>query len=120
MRSLLIFVVGSYALSNFTNNANIYLQYYVIKLTSFEAGIDTITTYGALVCAIYLFQHYLINRSWRATKYASTCIASVFALVWIAAYYNAGGTQDPWFTIFIDLDVVSSTTPLVASLPAVV
>jgi hypothetical protein len=27
-------------------------------------------------------------------------------LVWIAPYYNAGGTMDPWFTIFIDMDTV--------------
>lgn len=27
-------------------------------------------------------------------------------MVWIAVYYNAGGTQNAWFTIFIDLDQV--------------
>jgi hypothetical protein len=103
---LLVFVMGTYTFTNFTNNANIYLQYYVIKLTSFEAGIDTITTYSALVLAIWIFQRYLINRNWRMSQYGSTMIASGLGLVWIAAYFNEGGTMDPWFTIFIDLDTV--------------
>lgn len=105
---LIIFVIGICSLTNFTNNANISLQYYVIKLTNFQAGIDTITTYGALVTAIWLFQRYLINRDWRITQYASTFIAAMLGLVWIAPYYNEGGTMNPWFTIFIDLDTVSS------------
>ncbi len=86
------------------------MQYYVIKLTSFEAGIDTITTYSALVLAIWIFQTYLINRNWRLSQYGSTMIAALLGLVWIAVYYNAGGTMDPWFTIFIDLDTVRSST----------
>lgn len=35
---LLIFVVGTQALTNFTNNASITLQYYVIKLTNFQVN----------------------------------------------------------------------------------
>lgn len=104
---LLIFVMGACSLTNFTNNANITLQYYVIKLTNFQAGIDTITTYGALVLSIWIFQKYLINRNWRYTQYASTALAAALGLVWIAPYYDLGGTMDPWFTIFIDLDTVS-------------
>ncbi len=103
---LLIFVVGISALTNFVNNCNISLQYYVIKLTSFQAGIDTITTYAALVLAIWLFQKYLINRNWRWTQYGSTYFAALLGLLWIFPYYNSGGTMDPWFTIFIDLDTV--------------
>ena len=104
---LLIFVVGVYTFTNFTNNANIYLQYYVIKLTNCQAGIDTMTTYGALVIAIWIFQKFLINKNWRYSQYGSTMIAALLGLVWIPAYYNMGGTMDPWFTIFIDLDTVS-------------
>lgn len=104
---LLIFVVGVYTFTNFTNNANIYLQYYVIKLTNCQAGIDTMTTYGALVFAIWLFQRFLINKNWRYSQYGSTSVAALLGLVWIPAYYNMGGTMDPWFTIFIDLDTVS-------------
>ncbi|RYG65445.1 hypothetical protein EON64_11890 [archaeon] len=104
---LLIFVIGSQGLTNFTNNANITLQYYVIQLTNFQAGIDTVTSYGALVVAIYIFQRYLIHRNWRYTQYASTTMAASLGLVWILAYYDVGGLMDPWFTIFIDLDTVS-------------
>jgi hypothetical protein len=103
---LIIYVIGIQGFTNFTSNANIQLQYYVIKLTNFQAGIDTITTYSALVLAIYLFQRYMINRDWHITQYASVLIAAGLGLVWIAPYYNSGGTQDPWFTIFIDLDTV--------------
>jgi arginine/serine-rich splicing factor 1/9 len=101
---LLVFVIGNQALTNFTNNVNIYLQYYIIKLTNFQAGLDTVTTYLALVISIWLFQKYLINRNWRYTQYYSTITAALLGLVWIAPFHNAGGTMDPWFTIFIDLD----------------
>jgi hypothetical protein len=103
---LLLFVVGTYSLTNFTSNANIYLQYYVIKLTSLQAGIDTMTTYLALVFAIWLFQTYLIRKNWRWTQYGSSLLCATMGLVWIAPYYNAGGTMNPWFTIFIDVDQV--------------
>ena len=103
---LIIYVIGIQGFTNFTSNANIQLQYYVIKLTNFQAGIDTVTTYSALVLAIWLFQRYMINRDWHLTQYASVLIAAGLGLVWIAPFYNSGGTQDPWFTIFIDLDTV--------------
>jgi hypothetical protein len=101
---LVIFVIGVQSLSNFTNNAAIYLQYYVIKLTNFQAGVDTVTTYGALVTAIWIFQTYLINKNWRYTQYGSTILAAFLGLVWLSAFYNEGGTMNGWFTIFIDLD----------------
>eukprot|EP01032_Pedospumella_encystans_P033616 gene33616-37989_t len=101
---LVIFVIGVMGFTNFTNNANIQLQYYVIKLTNFESGIDTITTYASLVFAIWLFQRFMINNNWRITQVVSCFIAAGLGLVWIAPYYNEGGTRDPWFTIFIDLD----------------
>ena len=105
---LVIYVIGIQGFTNFTSNANIQLQYYVIKLTNFQAGIDTVTTYSALVLSIWLFQKYMINRDWHVTQYASVLTAAALGFVWIAPFYNAGGTQDPWFTIFIDLDTVSA------------
>lgn len=104
---LLIFILGIQTLTNFTSNANIQLQYYVIKLTNFQAGIDTVTTYAGLAYAIWLFQKYMINRDWHITQYISVLLAALLGLVWIAPYYNLGGTQNGWFTIFIDLDTVS-------------
>jgi hypothetical protein len=104
--SLLIFVVGCYSLTNFKSVANVYIQYYVIQLTNFQAGIDTITTYMAVSGAIYLFKLFLINRSWRMTQYGATVISAIAGLLWILVYYNTGGLRDPWFTIFIDLDQV--------------
>lgn len=101
---LLIFVIGIFCLSNFTNNANVNLQYYVIELTNFQSGIDTITTYASLVVAIWIFQKYLINRNWRHTQYFSTLLSALIGLIWIAPYYDSAGTMDPWFTIFIELD----------------
>ncbi len=104
---ILIFILGIQTLTNFTSNANIQLQYYVIKLTNFQAGIDTVTTYAGLAYAIWLFQTYMINRDWHITQYTSVLLAALLGLVWIAPYYNLGGTQNGWFTIFIDLDTVS-------------
>lgn len=85
---------------------------YLLNLLRFaasfvQAGIDTMTTYAALALAIYLFQTQLINSNWRNTQYFSTFFASVLGLLWIPAYYNVGGTQNPWYTIFIDLDQVT-------------
>ena len=83
-----------------TDVCSTYMQYYVIGLTNFQAGIDTVTSYAALVLAVWLFQvrvlafartpwvvaapspaykrmslsvvqRYLIRRNWRATHYAS-------------------------------------------------
>lgn len=101
---LLVFVAGVGCFTNFINNVNIFLQYYIIDLTNFEAGVDTVTSYGALVVAIWIFQTYLINRNWRYTQYGSTIVASLFGLLWIPAYYDVGGAMNPWYTIFIDLD----------------
>lgn len=101
---LLIFVIGTGCLTNFTSIVNIYMQYYIIELTNFQAGIDTITTYLALSVAIWIFKTYLINRSWRQTQYGSTIIASTLGFLWILVYYNIGGLQNAWFTIFVDLD----------------
>ena len=71
------------------------------------SAMGTMTTFLALVAAIWIFQTFLINRNWRITQYGSTFIAALLGLVWIAPYYNAGGTMNPWFTIFIDVDTVS-------------
>ena len=116
--NILIFVIGIGALTNFTSQVNIFLQYYVIALTNVQAGIDNITTYAALVLAIYLFQTYLINVSWRKTQYAAIIFSAVLGLLWIPAYYNAGGTRNAWFTIWVDLDqaFVTGLTQVIYSL----
>lgn len=105
---LVIFVIFIQGFCNFTSNANITLQYYLIKLTNFQAGIDTVTTYMALVAAIWIFQRYMIRWNWRYSEYLSVCSAAGLGLLWILAYYDVGGLMNPWFTIFIDLDTVSS------------
>jgi len=104
---VLIFVVGSNSLTNFKSVVNVYMQYYVIQLTNFQAGIDTITTYLGLSLAIWVFKTYLLNRNWRMTQYISTIIASSIGFLWIMVFYDTGGLQDGWFTIFIDLDQAS-------------
>lgn len=118
---LIVYVIGIGALTNFTNNANIYMQYYIIQLTNFEAGIDTITSYGALAFAIWIFKTYLINKNWRYTQYGSTIISSVLGLLWLLVFYNVGGLMDPWFTIFIDLDTsfVSGISQVLYSLSVI-
>jgi hypothetical protein len=40
---LIVYVLGIQIFTGFLNNANFYMQYYVIQLTNFQAGIDTIT-----------------------------------------------------------------------------
>jgi hypothetical protein len=103
---LLIFVIGIQGFTQFTNNDSIALQYYVIKLTNFQAGLDTVTTYGALVLAVWIFQRFLIHRNWRYTQYGGNILSALLGLAWIPAYYNTGGLMNGWYTIFIDLDTV--------------
>mmetsp|Transcript_10607 Transcript_10607/g.10252 ORF Transcript_10607/g.10252 Transcript_10607/m.10252 type:complete len:546 (+) Transcript_10607:171-1808(+) len=101
---LLIFAVGTGVLTNFPSIVSIYMQYYIIGLTNFQAGIDTITSYASLVLAVWIFQKYLINRNWRITQYGSTIFSSILGLLWLFPYWNIDGTRNAWFTIFIDLD----------------
>lgn len=101
---LLIFVIGLHCLSNFRSNANVYMQYYVIKLTNFQAGLDIMSTYAALSLAVYIFQRNLINVNWRYTQIAAIVFSSILGLLWILVYYDIAGLRNPWFTIFIDLD----------------
>jgi len=103
---ILIYVAGINSFGSFQNNAAIYLQYFVLKMTNFQAGIDTITTYLALVGGVYLFQKYLINKNWRTTKYLSVLFASLLALLWPLSFHDSGGLRNPWFTIFVDMDTV--------------
>ena len=118
---LLIFTVGTRCLTNFTSSANIYMQYSVIKLSNFQAGIDTITTYSSLSGAIWLFKTFLLNKDWRHTQYGSTIIASILGFLWLLVYYNVAGLRNGWFTIFIDLDqsFVSGITQVLFSLAVI-
>jgi hypothetical protein len=101
---LLIYVIGFTSFSGISNQANVYLQYYVIKLSMFQAGIDTMTSYLALVAAIWLFQNYLLGVNWRVTQWGSAFVSILFGLMWIPAYHDSSGTMNAWYTIFIDLD----------------
>lgn len=102
--NLMIYAVGVSCLSNFTPIVNIYMQYYVIQLSNFQAGMDTITSYSFLTFAIWIFRNYLINYNWRYSHYVSSIFSSILGLLWLLVYYNYGGMRTPWFTIFIDLD----------------
>ena len=61
---IVIFVVGIVAFSNISCIVNYYLQYYVIDLTNFQAGIDTTSTYTALAIGLRIFRSFLINLDW--------------------------------------------------------
>jgi len=116
--NILIFVVGIGALTNFQSQVNIFLQYYIIALTNVQAGIDNITSYLALVLAIWVFQTYLLNRDWRRTQYSAVIFGALLGLFWIPAYYNMGGLRNGWYTIFINLDqsFVNGLTQVIYSL----
>jgi hypothetical protein len=102
--NLLVYAVGVSALSNFLLPVNIYMQYYVIQLTNFQAGMNTILQYSFLTFAVWIFMKYLINFNWRYSHYMSSIFASILGLLWLLVYSNYGGMRTPWFTIFIDLN----------------
>ena len=91
-------------LAGIGNQANVFMQFYVIKLTQNQAGIDSLTSYLALVFAIWQFKRYFINVNWRYTQWMSCTVSLLFSLMWIPAYHNSGGTMNAWYTIFVDLD----------------
>lgn len=100
---LLIFIILNDTFTNIYNNVNIYLQYDIIQLTNFQAGIDSITTNLALFTSIYVLKRY-IGGNWRLTQRISVIGTSFLGLLWIPAYYNSGGTMNAWYTIFVDVD----------------
>ena len=101
---LVIFVLGLYSFTHFSSRVNTTMQFYIIELTNFQTGLDSLLSYVALVGAIYVFQTYLIRRNWRITEYFSNIVTAVLGLLWIFVYYDVGGLQNAWFTIFVDID----------------
>jgi len=101
---LLIYVIGFHTLAGVSNIGNTYLQYYVIQLTQMQAGIDSMTSYLALVFAIWIFKRYMLGVNWRYTQWFSCTISLLFSLLWIPAYHPNSGVFNAWYTIFIDLD----------------
>jgi hypothetical protein len=83
------------------------MQYKIITLNNFQAGIKCVTRYVFLTVAVYLFKTYLIKTNWHLLNYASRMFASMLGLLWILVFYDIGGLRQPYFTIFIDLDQVS-------------
>jgi len=101
---LLIYVIGFHTLAGVRNISNTYLQYYVIQLTQMQAGIDAMTSYLALVAAIWIFKNFMLGVNWRYTQWFSCTISLLFGLLWIPAYHPQSGVMNAWYTIFIDLD----------------
>ncbi|CAM9659315.1 unnamed protein product [Ectocarpus fasciculatus] len=101
---VLIYIIGIHAFANFTSNAALLLQYYVIGLTNFQSGIDTMTSYVAIVAGVVTFQKFLINKNWRFTSYLSTIVTSLLSLLWLLAFHDIAGLRNGWYTIFVDMD----------------
>jgi hypothetical protein len=118
---LLAYILGIHIFAGLGTKTDMFLQYYVIGLTSFQSGIDVVTSYMVLVLAVWIFQKYLINRNWRHTQIFSTVVAGLLQLLMILAYFNVGGTRSAWFTIFLDLDesFVLGLTQVLLSMPVI-
>lgn len=101
---LVVYIIGIGTFTSFSSRAAIYMQYYIIELSNLQTGIDTICKNVALVLGIWIFQKFLIKKSWRITSYGSTILISLFSLLWIPAFYNVSGLRNGWYTIFIDID----------------
>lgn len=101
---LLIFVAGNGTLSQLTPMTYNYMQYTLIKLTNFQAGLQAIVTYLAVVMGIKVFQTYFIQSNWRNTLYLSVGLSNVLGLLWLLVYWNIGGLLNPWFTIAITVN----------------
>jgi hypothetical protein len=103
---LIVYVLGGmFALGNPTIT---FVSYYLIKLTSLQSGIDSITSGLAGVAGVWIFTTYWINENWRYINYSTSIVCCVMGLLWLLVFYDIGGLMNPWFTIFIDIDQVSS------------
>jgi len=99
---LIVYVLGGmFALGNPTIT---FVSYYLIKLTSLQSGIDSITSGLAGVAGVWIFTTFWINENWRYVNYMSSIVCCVMALLWLLVFYDIGGLMNPWFTIFIDID----------------
>jgi MFS family permease len=98
---LLIFVTGNNVCSGMLATTQSYVQYTLIQLSNFQSGIASILGGGALVAGIMIFQTFFIHRNWRITQYLSNALVASLSLIWIAVYFNSGGTMNAWFTIVL-------------------
>jgi len=105
---LLIFVIGNGIFSAMSPITQTYTQYNIIGLTNFQSGIMTVLTNFATMGGIIVFQKYFINWNWRYTQYLSLSTSALLGLLWLLVYYDVGGTMNPWFTIFLQLNVALS------------
>lgn len=101
---LMVFIFGVMSLGHLKNNAATFIQFYIIKLSNFQSGINSICNSLALVLGIWVFKTYLIQRSWRFTSYFSSILTALLGLLWVLVFYDIGGARNAWVTIFIDLD----------------
>lgn len=99
--NMMIFVIGAHSLTNLPGPTISYMKFYIIKLSNFQIGIDSITTNIALVTAVYVFKTYLINYNWRRLEYIATIGPALMGFVWILVYYDIGGLMNGWFAIFV-------------------
>ena len=49
---IIIYVTAVTGFTNFYSDVNVFMQYYVIKLTTFQVGLDTVSTFVSLVAGI--------------------------------------------------------------------
>eukprot|EP00607_Mallomonas_marina_P007861 CAMPEP_0182419474 /NCGR_PEP_ID=MMETSP1167-20130531/3928_1 /TAXON_ID=2988 /ORGANISM="Mallomonas Sp, Strain CCMP3275" /LENGTH=404 /DNA_ID=CAMNT_0024594427 /DNA_START=611 /DNA_END=1825 /DNA_ORIENTATION=- len=103
--SLVLYIIGMAVMAQLANKTAMFMQYYLIHLTSSQSGIDSMGSHLATIFAVWIFKTYLINRNWRYTNYFACSVTTTFGLLWILVFYDVGGMRNAWFTIFIDLDI---------------
>ena len=106
---LLVFVSGNGAFSQLTPITYNYIQYTLVQLSNLQAGVQVIFTYLAVAAGVKIFQVVFLNRNWRTTLYLSCGAMQVMGGAWILVYHDFAGLLDPWFTIFITVNQVSSS-----------
>lgn len=67
---LLVFVAGNAALSQIQPATYNYVQYTLVQLTNFQAGVQTVFSFLATAVAVKIFQVFFRNRNWRTTMCA--------------------------------------------------
>eukprot|EP01041_Mallomonas_annulata_P002108 gene2108-4119_t len=101
---LILFVTGIHITAHLRNPTVLFIQYYIIKLTSAQSSVDSILSGSASLLGLWIFKTFWIHKNWRKTSYFSCIVTSILGLAWILVFYDIGGLRNAWFTIFIDLD----------------
>ena len=88
------------------------MQYYVLNLTTFQSGIDSVLTSAGSMLSLTVYNRFLIAYNWRSVQVAVNVTAALFNFLWIPCYYNVMHLQSGWYALYLNMQEVSESEPI--------